>query len=92
MSKMITAVNDTNELRKNQHYNSYYNKKMELIEGVEDDKLKRKIICDLMFMPEGDFQKFIWDNLSDFDKLQMERKANGKKRGPRVRESSYIQE
>lgn len=38
-------------------------------------------IYDLIHEPDGHFQKFAWESLSDFDKLQMQRKANGDTRG-----------
>lgn len=38
-----------------------------------------KELLDLLFEPNGDYQKFSWDILSDMDKLAMERKARGRK-------------
>lgn len=38
-----------------------------------------KDILDLMFQPDGDYQKFSWDIMSEQDKLIMERKARGRK-------------
>jgi len=38
-----------------------------------------KEMGDLMFKPNGWFQKFYWDNLSDLDKEKMVRKARGRK-------------
>ena len=40
-----------------------------------------KEISDLIFKPEGDFQQFTWESLSDVEKLLQERKARGRKRG-----------
>ena len=42
-------------------------------------------MCDLMFAPNGWFQKFVWDSLSDGDKLIMSRKARG-----RTNSSKYL--
>lgn len=38
-----------------------------------------KDILDLMFEPDGDFQKFTWDILSEQEKLSRERKSRGRK-------------
>jgi hypothetical protein len=38
-----------------------------------------KDILDLLFEPDGDYQKFTWDIMSDNDKETMERKARGRK-------------
>jgi hypothetical protein len=40
-----------------------------------------KQIADLMFKPNGWFQKFYWDALSEQDKEIMERKARGRLNG-----------
>ena len=40
-----------------------------------------KEIADLMFKPNGWFQKCYWDNLSDLDKEMMKRKARGRLNG-----------
>jgi len=38
-----------------------------------------KKVGDLLMKPNGNFQKFMWDIMSDNDKLIQERKARGKK-------------
>ena len=38
-----------------------------------------KDLLDLIFKPDGDFQQFTWDIMSDQDKMIMERKARGRK-------------
>ena len=37
-----------------------------------------KELSNVIFQPNGDFQKFSWDALNDVEKLQMERTARGK--------------
>lgn len=39
-----------------------------------------KELGDLLFQPDGDFQQFTWEMLSDADKLEQERKARGRQR------------
>ena len=38
-----------------------------------------KELTDLLFEPDGDYQKFSWDIMSEQDKMIMERKARGRK-------------
>jgi hypothetical protein len=38
-----------------------------------------KELTDLLFEPDGDYQKFTWEILSEQDKMIMERKARGRK-------------
>lgn len=39
----------------------------------------KKEICDLMLEQNGDFQEFVWDIISDYDKELQERRARGRK-------------
>jgi hypothetical protein len=48
-------------------------------EQQEQYKQWCKDILELLLEPNGDYQKFSWDIMSDFDKLTMERKARGRK-------------
>ena len=38
-----------------------------------------KKVGDLLMKPQGNFQKFLWDIMSDNDKIIQERKARGRK-------------
>lgn len=44
-------------------------------------------ITDLIFEPEGDYQKWAWDAMGEQDKLRMERRASGKKTYTRTKAS-----
>lgn len=48
-------------------------------EGRKEWKKYLKEINELMFKPDGDFQKFSWDIMSELSKTNQERKARGKK-------------
>lgn len=37
-----------------------------------------KELADLIFTPNGSYQEFTWDIMSDVEKLEMERKARGR--------------
>ena len=39
-----------------------------------------KELADLIFEPNGSFQQLTWDLMAEVDKLEMERKARGKKK------------
>ena len=54
-------------------YTIYDEKEREL----HKDYLKK--LTNLLFEPNGDYQKYCWDTLSEQDKLIAERKARGKK-------------
>ena len=45
----------------------------------EQEKYREYIkkVCDLMLKPDGDFQKFVWDIMSETDKELMEKRAKG---------------
>jgi hypothetical protein len=52
-------------------------------------------ICDLMFEPNGIFQQFIWENMSEQEQLNQDRRADarkpgGKKPGPKPRYENDI--
>jgi hypothetical protein len=38
-------------------------------------------VCDLMWIIDGHFQQFIWEQLSEQDKLEQDRRADGRKQG-----------
>ena len=41
-------------------------------------------LVDILVQPNGNYQKFVWESMSDIDKLQQERTASG-----RVRKLNY---
>lgn len=53
------------------------NKKRFIKEDHIEYKKYIKELLDLMFTPNGNFQKFVWDNMSEGDKIKQERKAQG---------------
>ncbi len=52
-------------------------KKWYIEEGQEQWREYLKEVSDLMYEQEGNFQKFLWDIISNQDKEIMERKARG---------------
>lgn len=48
-------------------------------EAQEEWRNYLKEIADVMFEPDGDFQKFTWDIMSEVDKLTQQRTARGKR-------------
>ena len=52
-------------------------KKWYIEEGQEQWRAYLKEVSDLMYEQEGNFQKFLWDIISNQDKEIMERKARG---------------
>lgn len=40
-----------------------------------------KELADLIFTPDGNYQKFTWDIIGDAEKLEMDRRARGSKYG-----------
>jgi hypothetical protein len=60
------------------------------IEQVKQDYIKNeqsiyrqylKEVADLLFQPNGSFQELTWDIMAEVDKLEMERKASGRRNG-----------
>jgi hypothetical protein len=51
--------------------------------GKEQEEYRKYIkeLCDLLLEPNGWYQKFTWDAISDKDKEDMERRARGRKSG-----------
>lgn len=62
---------------------------------IFDDEQKKlwkqylKELCDLMFEPNGLYQQFVWDVMSESDKQKMETKSSGKGHGNRKTEFNY---
>lgn len=85
------GTRDTEKLKENQNYFKYSLLKEEIkskypaIQDMDRETFISwiKELGDLIWELNGPFDKFLEDTLSDQAKLEMERKANRKKRGPR---------
>jgi len=85
---MPNTKSDRDSLLNDKHFKRYDKQRTKIIEQCGDDwKLKSRRIADLMFEPYGDFQKYLWDNVPEVEKLKMERRARGRRKGseePRI--------
>ena len=50
------------------------------VEGHDEFKKYIKEIADLLLQPDGDFQKFVWDLLPEYELIRMDRLVKGRKR------------
>ena len=51
----------------------------------KERKLYQQYLSDiwaLLFKPKGNYQKFLWDTMSDYDKVIAERRGRSKKSSP----------
>jgi hypothetical protein len=80
-SDILSSFRERENLKKDKHFFNYDIKKQKIVDKCGDDwKLKTKLVAELLFKPNGDFQKFLWENMSEHDRLIQERKATGKTR------------
>ena len=80
-SETLSSFRTRSGLLKDKHFAEYDKKRSVIVEECGDDwKLKTRRIAELLFAPDGDFQKFLWDNLSEQEKILQERKARGNQR------------
>lgn len=57
----------------------------------EEYKQCMREITDLIFEPDGDYQKWAWDAMGEQDKIRMERRALGKKTYTRTKASDNVE-
>ena len=75
-------------LLKNPHYQKYYEKKLEILSKYPPQKERTreehtafmKEVGELIWEQDGDFQKYVWESMSEQDKIIQERTARGRKR------------
>jgi len=85
------GTKDTEKLKTNEYYLQYWLLKEEIKSKYppisqmdrETFKLWIKELNDLIYTMNGPFDKFLEDTLSEQAKIEMQRKASRKKRGPR---------
>jgi hypothetical protein len=93
----VNSVRDLKEMLQNPWYQIYYEKKQELLQRYPPIKQRTreeqfsymKEICDMMWEPDGPFQQFLWDIMSEQEKLEQSRRASGRKRYERIRDEEY---
>lgn len=105
----LNSVKDRERMRKNPHYEKFYQEREELKKRYDENLLTHssgekkaaieferyinsdeinqyrqylKELTDLIFQPNGNFQHFIWDIVSEVEKEEMERKARGRYHSP----------
>ena len=90
----VNSVRDLKEMLQNPWYKIYYEKKQELLQNYPPNKQRSreehlsyiKELCDMIWEPDGEFQKFLWDIMSEQEKLEQRRRASGRKRYERIKE------
>lgn len=92
LDRNYVGTKEIKNLIRNPHYARYWEKRKQLLEEYppfsEMDRDTFRVwlndITNLMYEQDGDFQKFIWDNISEDSKMRMEKRARG-----RVRSRDY---
>ena len=90
-NEKIVSHRDLQQLLKSETYRLYYELKQDILKDYPPPKQRTREqslevsqrISDLMWEPNGAFQQFIWEQMSDQDKLLQDRRAEGKKQGGR---------
>lgn len=85
MSNDKVSVRDLKRMLGNPFYKEYWEAKQEIKSkyppilkmSKEEWEGWKKEIIELMFEPNGQFQQFIWDIISEHDKIQQDRRARG---------------
>lgn len=85
MSNDKVSVRDLKRMLQNPFYKEYWEEKQEIKSkyppplqmNKEEWETWKKEIGDLIFRPNGSFQQFLWDTLSDQEKLFQDRRARG---------------
>lgn len=93
--KVITR--DEDKMKEHPWYQKYNERKQEILSKYppikertrEEQRRYMKELGDVIFERNGPFQEFIWDAMSGAEKLQQERAAKGKQRGPNSQGFSY---
>lgn len=84
----VRPLREIQNLLENENYKTFYEKREKIkskyppLKDLDRREFKMwlKEISSLIFENDGDFQKFLWDNIPEHEKVIMERKARGKKR------------
>jgi len=90
-NEKLVSIRGEHNLLKSESYRLYYELKQEILRDYPPPKQRTREqslevsqrISDLMWEPNGAFQQFIWEQMSDQDKLLQDRRAEGKKQGGR---------
>jgi hypothetical protein len=100
-NEKLVSTRGIENLLKSDTYRLYYELKQEILKEYPPLKLRTreehlecmKKIGDLMWEVGGPFQQFIWEQMSEQDMIQQDRKALNKKpggkRGPKVKDEEY---
>lgn len=102
-NEKIVSMRDLDQLLSSEPYKLYYELKQDILKDYPEPKKRTreesleiiKRVSDLMWEPNGPFQQFLWDQMSEQEKIQQDRRALNKKpggkRGPKVKdEEDYI--
>lgn len=90
-NEKLVSIRGEHNLLKSESYRLYYELKQEILRDYpplkqrsrEENLEVMRRVCDLMWEVDGPFQQFIWEQMSDQDKLLQDRRAEGKKPGGR---------
>ena len=100
-NKKLVSIRGVHNLLKSEAYQLYNEQKQQILneypplkERSREENLQvMRRVCDLMWIVDGHFQQFIWEQLSEQDKLEQDRRADGRKqggkRGPKPRNEEY---
>lgn len=98
MSNDKVSVRDLKRMLQNPFYKQHWDEKQEIKSkyppilkmSKEEWETWKKEIVELIFRPNGAFQQFIWDTLSEHDKIEQDRRASGRKRYERIKDEEDI--
>ena len=90
-NEKLVSIRGVHNLLKSESYRLYNEQKQEILKDYppvkersrEENLQVSRRVCDLMHEVDGPFQQFIWEQMSEQDKVEQDRRANGKKPGGR---------
>jgi hypothetical protein len=92
-NEKIVSHRDKEQLLTSETYRLYNELKEEILKDYPPPKQRTreqslevsKRISDLMWEPNGAFQQFLWEQMSDQEKMNQDRRAESRKTGPKPR-------
>jgi hypothetical protein len=100
-NEKIVSHRDLQQLLKSETYRLYYQLKQDILKDYPPPKQRTREqslevsrrISDLMWEPEGPFQLFLWEQMSEQERTNQDRRALNKKpggkRGPKIKDEEY---
>ena len=100
-NEKLVSIRGEENLLTSETYRLYYEQKQQILKDYppvkqrsrEENLQVSRRVCDLMHELDGPFQRFVWEQMSEQDKVEQGRRADGKKstgRKPYTRKNEDI--